>query len=86
MFLQVKENDAYEMKPLTDALEWSSVAACTGAHRLSTYHSSEILSDVEVIKAVQLQVGSSQFFGKLDPFCGTNTAPSVWGTQGACTR
>lgn len=77
MFLEVKANDAYEMKALIEALEHSSAVACTGAHRLSTYHSSEILSDVEVIKAVQLQVGSSQFFGKLDPFCGTNTAPSV---------
>lgn len=51
---------------------------------ISTYHSSEVLSYVEVIEAVQFQVGGPQLFGELDPFRRTDAAPSVWGAEGAC--
>lgn len=48
-----------------------------GALQPLTYHTPEILLDIEVVKSVQLKVSSSELLSKLEPLGGGNTAPPV---------
>lgn len=61
------------------------LCAMLGALQPLTYHTPEILLDIEVVKSVQLKVSSSELLSKLEPLGGGNTAPPVRGAQRAGT-